>query len=230
MAAPIEVRRDLSSDKLRGFVRTSKDAGQVRRLLALAAILDGGSRSEAARIAGVALQIVRDWVLRFNEAGIAGFWRHARPQGPEPYLMTIIIVRWQRLSRQGRSLLFTVWCAGGLWIWCNGYGTSSKCRSAYKHSAMNCAPWAIASSPRVRVTTGRNRKTSPFLRRVRRPSGANPQVPPPKNANRAVVAGRSPERPAEQAHPALGQARHAPFGSSRSAAFLGMDLWRDLSC
>lgn len=63
MAARIEVRRDLSSDELRGFARTSKDAGQVRRLLALAAILDGGSRSEAARIAGVTLQIVRDWVL-----------------------------------------------------------------------------------------------------------------------------------------------------------------------
>ena len=79
MAAPIEVRRDLSSDELRGFARTSKDAGQVRRLLALAAILDGGSRSEAARIAGVTLQIVRDWVLRFNEAGISGLATRKAP-------------------------------------------------------------------------------------------------------------------------------------------------------
>jgi transposase len=36
-------------------------------VLALAVILDGGSRSDAAKIAGVTLQIVRDWVLKFNE-------------------------------------------------------------------------------------------------------------------------------------------------------------------
>lgn len=85
MAAPIEVRGDLSSDELRGFARSSKDPGQVRRLLAMAAILDGGSRSEAARIAGVTLQIVRDWVLRFNEAGIAGLATRKAP-GPSTIL------------------------------------------------------------------------------------------------------------------------------------------------
>jgi hypothetical protein len=42
------------------------DAKQVRRLLALAVILDGGTRTEGARVGGVGLQIVRDWVLRFN--------------------------------------------------------------------------------------------------------------------------------------------------------------------
>ena len=85
MAAPIEVRKDLSSDELRGFARTSKDAGQVPRCLALAAILDGGSRSEAARSAGVTLQIVRDWVLRFNEAGISGLVTFKGP-GPSTIL------------------------------------------------------------------------------------------------------------------------------------------------
>jgi len=44
--------------------------------LAVAHILDDGSRSEAATIAGVTLQIVRDWVLRFNE-GVQKAWRHA---------------------------------------------------------------------------------------------------------------------------------------------------------
>lgn len=41
-------------------------ASQVRRLLALAAIYEGASRTQAARIGGVTLQVVRDWVLRFN--------------------------------------------------------------------------------------------------------------------------------------------------------------------
>jgi len=35
----------------------------------MALILGGGSRSEAAKVAGVTLQIVRDWILRFNEGG-----------------------------------------------------------------------------------------------------------------------------------------------------------------
>ena len=44
--------------------RNSKDSGQARRLLALAAIYDGSTRTEAAKIGGVTLQIVRDWVMR----------------------------------------------------------------------------------------------------------------------------------------------------------------------
>ena len=48
------------------------DPDQTRRLLALAAIYGGGSRSEAAAIGGVGLQTVRDWVVRFNQDGAAG--------------------------------------------------------------------------------------------------------------------------------------------------------------
>jgi transposase len=69
MAAAIRVRTDYTSADLRGFSRRCGDADQVRRLLAIAVILDGGSRSDAAKVAGVTLQIVRDWVLRFNEGG-----------------------------------------------------------------------------------------------------------------------------------------------------------------
>ena len=72
MAAAIELRGDFSGDDLRRLARSSRDAKQVRRLLALAAIRDGGSRTEAARIGGVGLQIVRDWVLRFNAEGPDG--------------------------------------------------------------------------------------------------------------------------------------------------------------
>src|SRR5262249_58257368 len=52
--------------ELRGLARRSKDGPQARRLLALAAIYDGATRTEAAKIGGVGLQIIRDWVLRFN--------------------------------------------------------------------------------------------------------------------------------------------------------------------
>lgn len=72
MAAPIPLRSDFTADTLRAEARRTRDANQARRLLALAAIYDGGSRSDAARIGGVGLQIVRDWVLRFNADGPAG--------------------------------------------------------------------------------------------------------------------------------------------------------------
>ena len=72
MAAAIKVQTDYTSEDLRRFARGRGDADQVRRLLALALILDGGSRSEAAKVAGVTLQIVRDWILHFNNGGPAG--------------------------------------------------------------------------------------------------------------------------------------------------------------
>ena len=58
MTTPL--RDDYDSSKLRADAQRSKDGGQARRLLALAAIYDGSSRTEAAEIGGVTLQIVRD--------------------------------------------------------------------------------------------------------------------------------------------------------------------------
>jgi Winged helix-turn helix len=69
MSAPIPLRQDFEASQLRGLARRSKDGPQARRLLALAAIYDGATRTEAAKLAGVGLQIIRDWVLRFNARG-----------------------------------------------------------------------------------------------------------------------------------------------------------------
>ena len=72
MAAAIGLRTDFDGAELRRLARCSGDANQTRRLLALAVVYDGGRRSEAAVVGGVTLQIVRDWVLRFNEHGPDG--------------------------------------------------------------------------------------------------------------------------------------------------------------
>src|SRR5262249_32680165 len=69
LSAPIPLRQDFDASQLRGLARRSKDGPQARRLLALAAIYDGATRTEAAKIGGVGLQIIRDWVLRFNARG-----------------------------------------------------------------------------------------------------------------------------------------------------------------
>jgi len=72
MASAIALRGDFDGPALRRLAKGTKDAAQARRLLALAAIHDGGSRTDAARIGDVGLQTVRDWVLRFNARGPAG--------------------------------------------------------------------------------------------------------------------------------------------------------------
>jgi hypothetical protein len=78
LAMPIALRADFDASHLRAAVRASKNAGQTRRLLALAAIYDGASRSEAAGIGGVTLpaanasrfgEIVRDWVVKLKYTG-----------------------------------------------------------------------------------------------------------------------------------------------------------------
>ena len=72
MAAAIALRDDFDGPALPRLAKGTKDAAQARRLLALAEIRDGGSRSDAARVGGVGLQTIRDWVLRFNARGPAG--------------------------------------------------------------------------------------------------------------------------------------------------------------
>ena len=83
MAAAIGLRDDYDAGALRAAARRSKDGPQARRLLALAAIYDGVTRTEAAKIGGVTLQIIRDWVLRFNAHGPDGLIdRKAPGQAP----------------------------------------------------------------------------------------------------------------------------------------------------
>ena len=72
MSLPIPLRSDFDGPTLRRSAKATKDAAQARRLLALAEIYDGGSRTDASRIGGVTLQIIRDWVLRFNARGPSG--------------------------------------------------------------------------------------------------------------------------------------------------------------
>lgn len=112
MGAAIALRADFTADELRALAKASRDARQTRRLLALAAIYDGSARSEAARIGGVGLQVVRDWVVRFNAEGPDGLIDRKAPgkrplltqaqraalaraveAGPKPYLDAV--VRWR---------------------------------------------------------------------------------------------------------------------------------------
>lgn len=112
MGSAISLRSEYDGDGLRRLARQTRDADQARRLLALASIYDGGPRANAARIGSVKVQIVRDWVVRFNARGPDGLVNGKAPgkpsllnedqrtalaqaieRGPTPYLDGI--VRWR---------------------------------------------------------------------------------------------------------------------------------------
>jgi transposase len=79
---PVPLRSDFDAKMTRAAAKQSKNASQARRLLALAAIYAGATRSEAARIGDVTLQIVRDWVVKFNSDGPQGLIDRKSPGQP----------------------------------------------------------------------------------------------------------------------------------------------------
>ena len=82
MGQAVPVRTDYSAAEVRGFAKRAKDAAQARRLLAIAAVLDGASREEAAKLGGMDRQTLRDWVIRFNEQGPDGLINIPSPGVP----------------------------------------------------------------------------------------------------------------------------------------------------
>ena len=82
MGQAIAVRTEYSASEVRRFAKRAKDAGQARRLLAIAAVLDGASREDAAKIGGMDRQTLRDWVIRFNEQGPNGLINIPSPGVP----------------------------------------------------------------------------------------------------------------------------------------------------
>src|SRR5712692_1292380 len=120
MSAAIGVREDFEADELRCMARTVKDANQARRLLAIAAVYDGMSREDAARIGGMDRQTLRDWVHRFNRDGADGLIDGKSPGRPpklsaeqQEVLRQLVeagpdpdkdgVVRWMRGPQAGAS-------------------------------------------------------------------------------------------------------------------------------
>ena len=111
----ISLRADWDAERVRDAARRAVDAGQARRLLAIAAVYDGMSRASAATLGGMDRQTLRDWVHRFNADGPAGLVDRKAPgaaprltreqeaeivalveAGPEP--ATDGVVRWRCLD------------------------------------------------------------------------------------------------------------------------------------
>ena len=101
---PIPLRADYDDARVRLAARESRDAEQTRRLLALAVIYDGATRSEAASIGGMTVQIVRDWVVKLNTRGPEALVDY---KGPAPSASVLsrsdLISLRQRIRSQGHS-------------------------------------------------------------------------------------------------------------------------------
>jgi len=78
-------RTEHTAEGVRALAAKSRDGAQVRRLLAIALILEGRSRTEAAEQSGMDRQTLRDWVHRYNAEGVAGLLSRV-PPGPAPLL------------------------------------------------------------------------------------------------------------------------------------------------
>ena len=133
MATPVPLRGDFDGFGLRRLARATKDAAQARRLLALAAICKGGSRTDAAKVGSVTLQIIRNWVVRFNERGPAGLVNRKAPDSPSK-LNEEQRQAMAKIVGAARSRRCTAWCAGGARISCSGSPRSSASRWTRRRS------------------------------------------------------------------------------------------------
>ena len=192
------------------LAKKTKDGPQARRLLALAAIYDGASRTEAAKIGGVTLQIVRDWVVKFNARGPDGLIDRKAPGQPS------------RLNDAHRQALVQMIESGpipaihGVVRW----RLVDLCQWMFEEFRITVAKQTLSRELRAMGY----RKLSARPRHHAQAEGAIEdfkKASPPAWRNRArqgdrsathrgLVRRRGPHRPEEQDHPALGQARHPP--------------------
>lgn len=83
MPKAVSINPGYTPEELRHRATRTKDANQSRRLLSIAAVLEGMNRTEAVKIGGMGRQTLRDWVHRFNKRGPDGLkdnWRRDIPR------------------------------------------------------------------------------------------------------------------------------------------------------
>jgi transposase len=193
-------------------------AGQSRRLLALAEIYDGGSRTKAARIGGVGLQTIRDWVVRFNARGPEGLIDGKAPgnacklnnsqrqalaemveSGPTPAIHGV--VRWRL-----KDLAMWVWEEFRLSV---SETTLSRELHSLGYRKLSTRPRHYAQNPEALEAF---KKASRYLE-------GDPGGSPERHSHRTVVAGRGARGPEEQDRAPLGRrgTRPAPRMTSGPA-------------
>src|SRR4051794_26631496 len=225
MRPGLTLREDYDAARLRGVARRTKSAAQGRRLLALAEIYDGGSRTKAACVGGVGLQTIRGWGLRFNAHGPEGLADRQAPghpgklntaqrqalvamveSGPMPAIHGL--VRWRL-----KDLAIWVWEEFRVSV---SETTLSRILRALGYRKLSARPRHHAQAAGA-VDAFKKRSRAPGRDRARQGDRSRP--------DRGLVRGRGPDRAEEQDHPALGTTGNAALGAARSAHRFHLHLW-----
>src|SRR5436853_1625792 len=203
MSAPTPLRQDFDAPQVRGLARKTKDGPQARRLLALAAIYDGATRTEAAKIGGIGLQIIRDWVLRFNARGPDALLNGKSPGQPS---------KLNDLQRQAIASMIES-------------GPIPAVHGVVRWRLIDLAQWIIEE---FRITVAKQTLSRELRAMGYRKLSARP---PPYSSgwrdhrarkgarlqhDRNLVRRRGSHRSEEQDHPPMGEARHPPERCPRS--------------
>jgi transposase len=103
-AAVLITRKEHGPADLRRLAAASRDSNASRRMLALAMVMDGASRADAALACGMDRQTLRDWVHRYNDCGIAGLSDRVEGRGRKPLLTPEQTATVAELVRAGPDL------------------------------------------------------------------------------------------------------------------------------
>jgi transposase len=228
MPAAVALRPDWDAKRVWAAAREAKDADQAHRLLAIAAAYEGPDRTTAAKIGAMDPQRLRDWVRRFNAAGVeglidrkpAGAARRLTPE-QEAELAALIeagpefaragVVRWRCVDL--RQLILT---RRNIASHERTIGKLVR-RLGFRH---------ISARPRH---LGQDPAQIEEFKKLYRACRCDHGNACPKDAGRSVVSGRNAARPEKPAHPALGAARYQATGARRLMYQIGLSVWCDLS-
>ncbi len=229
MPASVNLRTDYSAEELRRLAKNAKTISQGRRLLSLAAVLDGMSRADAARIGGMDRQTLRDWVHRFNAAGPDGLLDNWS-KGRAPRLSTAQKGRTggdrRSRSRTGKS---TASCAGGASIFKRVIKERFGVEYHERHvGTLSADGSASLTSARARAIPARTPRSSRLIKKLRaNAEGASGRCP--RKAFRWKSGFRTKRASARRtALSAMGETRLAASPASRSALRERLSLRRDL--
>jgi len=215
MGTAIALRTDYSSKELRSLARRVKNVGQARRLLAIAAVLDGSSREDAAKVGGMDRQTLRDWVIRFDEQGPEGLINKSAPGAPSKlgkrhmaFLASLVeerpipavhgVVRWRACDL--------------IMLLHEEFGISVSDDTVYR--ALKKLGFAhVSARPRAYK---QDADAVEAFKKLSCPRGGDPQEARAWHTHRGVVPGRDAGRAKEQVNLPLGQEGLTPSRHARS--------------
>lgn len=207
-------RSDHTALELRHHASRSADSAQVRRLLALASVVEGRCRGEAAALGGMDRQTLRDWIHRYNEAGIEGL-KSRRSPGRAPALSAAQMAELKAVVLAGPDP-----AEHKVVRWrCVDLQAEVARRFAVEVHESTVGRWlhelGLTGCNLVRAIPGRSPGRKRLLKKLRQPADGGLARPRARRADRDLVPGRGQGRPEGNPRLYLGADRLATADGAR---------------